>query len=171
MTIFFTGDLHLNDPRMLTFTNPDGTFCRPFASVREHDDYICDNWQDTVGANDTVYLTGDIASDFAGIDRIGRLNGEKHLILGNNDKLNALCYAYGFESVRACVAFPEYRFIASHRPIHERDFDGRFTHNVHAHVHCNLIEDARYINTSLEATEMKPMALEAVLELMQAQQP
>ena len=59
---------------------------RPFANVKEMDEYIVDKWNKKVSDNDTVWVLGDIVSpEHFDKDLLNRLNGKIHLILGNHD--------------------------------------------------------------------------------------
>ena len=62
---------------------------RPFASVREHDDTIINNWNSVVKPGDSVYHLGDVCfgcSKKWAQDLIWRLKGQIYLIRGNHDK-------------------------------------------------------------------------------------
>ena len=48
--IYFTSDLHLNHARIIELAN------RPFGSVEEMNDTIIGNINDTVGADDTLWV-------------------------------------------------------------------------------------------------------------------
>lgn len=83
MSIFFTSDLHLQHSNILKFTNP-----RPFTTIEKHDDTIIKNWNKVVTKDDTVYILGDISlknDPNLLTEQLLKLNGHKHLILGNHD--------------------------------------------------------------------------------------
>lgn len=75
---FFTSDTHFNDPRI-------DIFSRPFKSVKEMNDTIVKNWNNTVGKDDLIYHLGDFATKPEGYEFAKKLNGKIHLILGNYD--------------------------------------------------------------------------------------
>lgn len=79
--IFFTSDTHFGHNNIIRYCN------RPFNTVSEHDEVLINNWNKTVGANDTVFHLGDFA--FCGSDKmseiLSRLNGHIILIKGNHD--------------------------------------------------------------------------------------
>lgn len=78
----YISDLHLGHRNALGFDN------RPFTTIEEHDEFIISEWNDAVGTNDNVWILGDIswypAKKTAEI--LKRLNGRKHLCVGNHDK-------------------------------------------------------------------------------------
>lgn len=56
--------------------------------IEAHDKWLIDKWNKTVRKKDTIYIIGDFS--FANredtIKILSKLNGDKHLILGNHDK-------------------------------------------------------------------------------------
>lgn len=78
---YFISDLHLGHERCLAFDN------RPFKTIEEHDQYIINQWNDTVGIDDDVYLLGDISwyNSTKTLEILNQLNGTIHLIKGNHD--------------------------------------------------------------------------------------
>jgi calcineurin-like phosphoesterase family protein len=80
MTVFFTGDTHFGDHRVLNISK------RPFGSVQEMDASITESWNAVVRAEDEVWHLGDFARTANTAARVFPvLNGRKHLIVGNND--------------------------------------------------------------------------------------
>lgn len=81
--IYFTSDLHLGHENVLRFNN------RPFDSVEEMNHTLIENYNSVVGAEDTVYILGDLAYRIPlteANELIACLNGRKHLLKGNHDK-------------------------------------------------------------------------------------
>lgn len=78
---YFIADLHLGHVNCLGFDN------RPFIDIEKHDQTIIDNWNNTVGMDDDVYILGDISwhNVTKTIEIFKNLNGHKHLIKGNHD--------------------------------------------------------------------------------------
>lgn len=83
VNIFFTSDLHFGHKNILKYCN------RPWNSIKEMDEGLIQNWNNTVGKDDIIFNLGDFA--FASNQRwrelISRLNGKHHLILGNHDEV------------------------------------------------------------------------------------
>ena len=79
--IFFTADLHLGHENVIRHCN------RPFANASIMDDELIRNWNCRVKKGDTVYILGDLIfrSNHSPEEYLNRLNGRKHLILGNHD--------------------------------------------------------------------------------------
>lgn len=82
MSMFFTADLHLGHDAIRTLAP------RPFDSVEEMDQTIIDRWNDTVGADDEVFILGDYAlgDRQKALSRLTEMAGAKYLIVGNHDR-------------------------------------------------------------------------------------
>ena len=78
---YFISDTHFGHERCLFFDD------RPFTKIKDHDKAIIDNWNNTVGMDDDVYLLGDISwyNATKTIEIFNNLNGNIHLIRGNHD--------------------------------------------------------------------------------------
>ena len=89
--IYFTADTHFNHKNIIEF-------CRPlFDGVEEMNELLVSRWNELIGKNDTVYHLGDFGfGDCSEI--IKRLNGKKHLIIGNHEK-SALRLKGEFEEI------------------------------------------------------------------------
>ena len=61
---------------------------REFPSIEAHDEALIQNWNEAVGIDDDVWVLGDISWYPATktIEIFKRLNGTKHLCIGNHDK-------------------------------------------------------------------------------------
>lgn len=80
---FYISDLHIGHNNALTLDN------RPFVNLEEMKMTIVNNWNSVVSNADHVYILGDMfwKNDEAP-DILKQLNGNKHLILGNHDRIN-----------------------------------------------------------------------------------
>lgn len=89
--MFFTSDTHFRHTNIIKYSN------RPYANVQEMDEALIRNWNDKVGMNDTIYHLGDFTFSDDAANILRRLNGKKHLILGNHDHNPRL--EHGWESI------------------------------------------------------------------------
>ena len=82
MTTWFTSDTHFGHKNIIKYSN------RPFETKEEMDFKMIENWNKRVGRADTVYHLGDFCfmDEQSGHSILNRLNGKKHLIIGNHDK-------------------------------------------------------------------------------------
>lgn len=157
-TVYFISDLHLGHKNILKFA---GEYRRG-ATVEEHDEWLVNQWNAIVHKNDLVYVLGDVAFTLDSLRNIGRMRGQKILIMGNHDKYPLEEYLKYFRTIRPSP-FPYKKFWLSHCPIHPAELRGRM--NVHGHVHHNTLPDKRYINVSVEPLCGLPMSLEELIKM------
>jgi calcineurin-like phosphoesterase family protein len=84
-SVWFTADSHFGHRAMAA----TGKGWRPFATIEEHDETLIENWNKVVKADDQVWHLGDVGmgpQNFV-LETVKRLNGHKHLIAGNHDKV------------------------------------------------------------------------------------
>jgi calcineurin-like phosphoesterase family protein len=110
MTTWLTADLHLSHELVSKI--------RGFDTVTKHDRTLIRNYNELVKDGDEVYIVGDFC--MWGTQNIGnvealvkKLKGNKHLILGNHDKLKPFDYIEaGIVSVHTSIILPD--IIESH---------------------------------------------------------
>lgn len=133
--IYFTGDTHFGDPRVLRIDR------RPFSNMAEHDAALIANWNETVSPQDEVWHLGDFAAKRNGLaeDILSRLNGRKHLIVGNNDP-NDTTGAGGWHSVQhyAELMVDGRLLVLCHYPFRTWNQMGKKSINLHGHSHGRL---------------------------------
>lgn len=93
---YFTADLHLGDKKVMEL---DG---RPFKDLGEQDEEIIRRWNNKVTENDRVFILGDLSAygEEKTVSIVKRLNGKKHFIRGNHDRLQSAAFTELFESVK-----------------------------------------------------------------------
>lgn len=102
MAEFVIADLHFGDEALCT-SGERGS--RPFASAKAMDAEIVRRWNETVTADDTVFILGDIGRR-SNIQTARQLRGRKHLIAGNGEDLGAICRSGIFASVSVARWLP-----------------------------------------------------------------
>lgn len=82
--IYYIADMHFGHRNVLHFDN------RPFVDADQMDEVLIHNWNERVTDEDTVYVLGDAfwKNEENSIRIIQRLNGHKHLIRGNHDRVH-----------------------------------------------------------------------------------
>jgi calcineurin-like phosphoesterase family protein len=171
---FVIADTHFCDLDMCTLLKKDGHPLRPFSSVEEHDETIIANWNKVVPKDAKVYVLGDVASGKKGIEKVGRLNGSrKILIAGNHDIFGSSEYLKYFKDIRATHRL-ENGILMSHIPVHPSSFGKAHKVNLHGHIHDKRVMlggfnpmglsiiDPRYFCVSCEHINYTPMELGAV---------
>lgn len=165
---FFVSDTHFGHHNIITFEARN----RPFATIEEHDEELIKRWNLTVGPDDAVIHLGDVAFNTR-LPLVERLNGRKKtLLMGNHEHKKATEYLKYFDDVKSYLDldWPDfgYHAIVSHIPVHPCQLESRFQFNIHGHLHGDRIPDWRYVNISVEHTDLKPISLSALKQECEA---
>ncbi|WP_064713489.1 metallophosphoesterase family protein [Rhizobium bangladeshense] len=161
MPIFYTGDTHFGDARVLRIDR------RPFQDMASHDAALIENWNAVVGQDDHVCHLGDFMSvrgsrDCASL--LGKLNGRKHLIVGNNDP-ETTTGSKGWESVQHYAEIREdgRHLILCHYAFRTWNQMGKGSINLHGHSHGRLKPVPRQVDVGVDAQELRPVNLAQIL--------
>ncbi len=157
----FIADLHLSHTNMATR--------RGFSTVEQHDEHIIEKWNSVVKKQDVTYILGDVTMEkSAPYYLLDRLNGLKHVVLGNHDRRQDVKKL--LEHVESVAGMVQYKgAILTHCPIHPMELEHRFPKNIHGHIHdkqvmlldsCFEEPDKRYICVSCERVDYTPKTLE-----------
>jgi calcineurin-like phosphoesterase family protein len=157
----FIADLHLGHQNMATR--------RGFETVEAHDEHVIAQWNSVVSKRDVTYVLGDVTMEKAGsYPLLDRLNGLKHVVLGNHDRRQDVRKL--LEHVESVAGMVNYKgVILTHCPIHPMELEYRFPLNMHGHIHDNYVRlmgsgledpDPRYICVSCERVDYVPKTLE-----------
>jgi len=154
MAVFFTSDTHFGDTRVLRLDR------RPFASLHEHDEALIAGWNEVVGRHDEVWHLGDFVGHRL-IERgealLHRLNGTKHLIIGNNDPAGTLSAA-GWASVGHYreMTVEGVEVVLCHYPFRTWNRMGKGVIDLHGHSHGLLKPVPRQFDVGVDA-HFRPM--------------
>lgn len=168
--IYYTADTHFGHKNIINLCG------RPFADADEMDEALISNWNARVRKRDTVYIVGDMfyrCADAAGI--LKRLNGKKHLIVGNHDGswlggLDPLAYFISFEpmlEIRDCnrlITLCHYPLLTWNRE--KRSF------MIHGHIHNNtdldfwplLAARENVLNAGTEINAYSPVTFDELMK-------
>lgn len=171
-TIFVISDQHHCHSNILTFKDIKGDLIRPgFNSIEEMDELIIENYNKTVGDNDSVYHLGDFC--LGGKDNISRiasrLRGKKRLVLGNHDYEAKLYYPH-FQKVMSFRQFGDLFKLPvylCHFPLMEVAYNYRHRImgiNIHGHIHTNETESVYHKNVCVEKINYTPIAIESIID-------
>lgn len=153
MTVWFTADTHFGDHRVLNIHK------RPFASVAEMDAVLEGGWNAAVAPADTVWHLGDVARTAAIAARVlPRLNGTKHLVVGNNDPPPQ---PDGWASVQAYAEVEQdgRALVLCHYPFRTWNGAHRGALNLHGHSHGRLKPLPRQFDVGVDARAWRPVTL------------
>ena len=165
--IYYIADTHFGDERVRSLAG------RPFASVEEMDKKLCDMWNKKVRENDTVYIVGDFAFDDITVKKtLSLLNGHKHLILGNHDRLSIKSLNL-FESVNQIVTISDdgRSVCLCHYPLlsYENSIYGGYhifghIHNNEADVAFDIVKNIPHIyNCGVDVNGFEPISLDELI--------
>jgi calcineurin-like phosphoesterase family protein len=160
-TVRFIADLHLGHTNM--------AIKRGFSTVEEHDEHIITQWNSVVNKRDVTYILGDITMEKkSSYPLLDRLNGIKHVVLGNHDRRQDVPHL--LQHVENVAGMIQYKGIMlTHVPIHPMELEYRFNKNIHGHIHDKVVMkmldgweviDERYFCVSCEQVDYKPKTLE-----------
>jgi calcineurin-like phosphoesterase family protein len=152
----FIADLHFGHQNMAKR--------RGFDSVEAHDEHIIQEWNKVVDKRDVTYILGDVTMEKKEPYKLlDRLNGIKHVVLGNHDRRQHTPELLNHvESVGGMVHYKG--FFLTHCPVHPgeliyRDVRG----NIHGHIHDKEVGEPNYWCVSCERVAYKPITLEELI--------
>ena len=179
---FTTGDLHFGHKNIMKYEK-----IRNFSSIEEMDNYLIKKWNSIVGKEDHTFVVGDVSfyDDEKTKECIERLNGFKHLIIGNHDKDRTWqkWIKMGFNSVQSEIildASKDIRFKFCHYPYAgDNSFEGRFIDKrpvkqdsvwlIHGHMHSQgskFDEINKQVCVSTELWNFSPVNLDNIMALI-----
>ena len=133
MQTFFTSDTHFGHGNIITYGK------RPFRDVEAMDAFLVRQWNAIVSKGDTVWHLGDFSMKNAEtVDALlGRLNGRKHLVVGNHDRIKDVRH---WETIQesAEIQVDGQALYLCHYPLREWPGMWRGTIHLYGHVHGNL---------------------------------
>lgn len=153
--VYFIGDLHFGHANIIRLCN------RPFVDSDEMDEALIKNWNDKVKKDDDVYILGDFCykSKNSPDYYLKRLNGRKHLIVGNHDYyfLENKAVTCLFSSIKPLnqINIGKKQVVLCHYPILEWNGYYRGSYHIYGHVHNSTK------NKAYEWLKNEPMALNA----------
>ena len=137
---------------------------RGFSCADEMNEHIVNQWNKVVNKKDTTYILGDLTMEKANYEILNRLNGIKHIVLGNHDEGQHTKILQQYVNKIAGMVNYKKEFILTHCPIHPCELEYRFKYNIHGHVHENTLPDKRYINVSAEVIDYTPKLLTELIK-------
>jgi calcineurin-like phosphoesterase family protein len=167
---FYTSDLHLGHANIIKICN------RPFTDANEMNETLIKYWNARVRPCDHVYVVGDLAfrSPQSVKEYIERLQGIKHLILGNHDRswVKQVRLTDYFESIEQLQLIKDgnCRVVLCHYPMMSWG-GGKNSYLVYGHIHNNknssywplLRTYDRALNASVEVNDYQPVILDELI--------
>ena len=169
MTIFFTSDQHFGHKNIIHLCD------RPFSDTVQMNNFMTYKWNSVVTPDDVVYVLGDIAYKMARhfSSYMEPLNGEKHLIIGNHDKLPPIEYERHFKTVQTYleIKLGSQRIVMFHYPMVSWNHRGMGSWHLYGHVHgvhLNVHKAVKAYNVGVDVNGFAPMSYDQIGEIMES---
>lgn len=158
---YIISDNHFNHEAIIGYES------RPFASVKEMNEYMIKKWNSVISNKDTIYHVGDFAwGNFEAVQAIlSRLNGRKILIKGNHDehKSDTWWKRAGFDDVISGGIIKDKFYFITHEPMYMNEHMPYV--NIHGHLHSQEYKSSQYFNVSVELHDYTPILWNTIKEI------
>jgi calcineurin-like phosphoesterase family protein len=164
MTTHFTADHHFGHSSII------GMCSRPFNDVEHMDRAMIEAWNEVVEPSDTVWHLGDFAHRCDPRRKraiLSRLNGNKHLIVGNHDDGDTRSMAWGSVSQMKDISVDGQRIFLCHYAL--RTWPGIHRGAVHfyGHTHGTLPGNALSLDVGIDVWNFRPVTLPAIRKVLE----
>ena len=168
MTDWFSSDYHWYHPAILRYCS------RPYKTEREMREDIIAKHNEVVKPEDTIYILGDVG--MLGRDKLSKLrpilakmNGTKHLILGNHDEGKPFTYErMGFTSVHTGLMYSN-DIVLRHDPAVANVMPEKIWLVGHVHNLFHVITDPIVCyNVGVDVNGFYPVSLKQIMEKINA---
>jgi calcineurin-like phosphoesterase family protein len=165
--IFITSDTHFFHTNIIRYSN------RPFADIEEMNEALIANWNSVVSKYDTVYHLGDFAYGRAATRRdmervFNRLNGNKHLIVGNHDSDETFDLPWGdvvdYKELKLDFGdLHKQRVVLSHYSFRTWNQAGRGAWMLYGHSHGGLPQPSgKTFDVGVDCQGYKPISVDQI---------
>jgi calcineurin-like phosphoesterase family protein len=139
-----------------------------FRTISEHDEALIENWNAVVAPDDEVWHLGDFAhkTSFEHAQSVfSRLNGDKHLIRGNHEKLGArLDWISQHDFVEATVDGKH--LVLFHYGMRTWPRQRRGALHLYGHSHGSLPGCRQSLDVGVDCWNFRPVSLAEILARM-----
>lgn len=164
--IFYTSDQHFDHSNILKYCS------RSFDTIDEMNEEIIKRYNEIVSKNDTVYFLGDVAFYNKNPRRLlERLNGHKHLIIGNHDKKNKSIKNWsGWASIQDYKEIKDNgrKVVLFHYPLWS--WNGMYHGTIHLHGHCHGMRPRwigkKIADVGVDVWDLRPVSLDTIEQEM-----
>lgn len=162
--IFFTSDPHYGHANILKYCP------RPYSTLEEMNNGLLEEHNRIVGPKDTVWFLGDIVFGKQDLD-LNRLNGIKHLILGNHDRPDKLSKYFSsmqhYRELTDVYSDQKNPLVLMHYPILSWNKLRHGAIHLHGHSHGTMDNSGTLrFDVGVDCWDMKPISIDSVLELI-----
>lgn len=166
MSAWFTSDTHFGHKNIIKYSN------RPFNSVDEMDEAMIANWNARVKPNDDVYHNGDFAFHKNPDRYLCRLNGRKHLIIGNHDSDVCINSTY-WESTQPYLELVvnNTKLVLCHYAMRVWNRSHHGALMLYGHSHGSLPGTNQSLDIGVDCWDYKPVNLFEIMDRMKTLKP
>lgn len=166
--VFFISDSHFGHKNIIKYSG------RPFETVKEMDEALISNWNARVQPEDTIYHIGDFAFGDGSKDPgkyFNRLNGKKHLVLGNHDNKKAINLDWESVGSMSEISVGKQRIVLCHYAMRVWHHSYRGVWQLFGHSHGSLPENNTLaFDVGVDVWNYSPVSFEEVKRKMEWKQ-
>lgn len=166
--IYVTADPHFYHENIIKYTN------RPFSAFREMNAVMTENWNQSVGDDDEVYILGDLTMREGDVveQLLENLHGRKYLVRGNHDYYAADYRGKSLEWIKDYheLTVGKDFFVFCHYPFVEWNRQRHGAYHLHGHQHNHVDynlrqrkEGLRRYDVGVDANGFAPVPLEKIV--------
>lgn len=164
MRTYFTSDTHFGHAGMMS---PRMNRPRSFPSVEAMNEAMLQFWNNRVRPGDEIYHLGDFAYGASAAmcrETFSRLNGRKHLILGNHDAARTTSLPWYSQQQMAAPVVEGVRIVLCHYAL--RTWEGLHRGAIHAygHSHGSLPGTARSLDVGVDDWGFRVVTMSEILD-------
>ena len=159
MDYWFTADTHFGHGNMSKYRN-FGT-----ENSDEMNEILINNYNKVVKQGDMVYHLGDFSFDNKITEGIfDRLNGQKHLIIGNHDEDNKKTLKLNFNWIKVTykLKINNQKYILSHFPFAIWNCKHHGAIHLHGHSHGKYKGEGRILDVGVDCHNFRPINIEEI---------
>lgn len=161
--ILFTSDLHLLSGNVINYCY------RPYSTANEMSEDLVARYNSKVSPLDTVYILGDFCWSGRAREYMKRLNGNKHFVLGNHDKVKDFKDMVRDGIILSCsdtkfIKIGEDSIFLSHYP--HRSWKNSFhgSYHLYGHTHNTLANHGKSTDVGVDKWDYYPVSWEEIKE-------
>lgn len=161
---WFTSDTHFGHANIIKYSN------RPFKSAGHMNDVIVNNINSVVGQHDRLFHLGDFCFNNRdqGQSILDRLNGQKHLIIGNHDKTGRQLKGWNWARHYHEMTVDGQFIVLSHYAMRVWNKSHHGAWMLYGHSHNSLPDDphAKSIDVGVDCHNYKPISFDDLRRIM-----
>lgn len=166
MAVWFTSDTHFGHKNIIKYSN------RPFNSVDEMDEAMIAEWNARVKPDDEIYHNGDFAFHKNPDRYLSRLNGIKHLIIGNHDS-DVCLSSYHWASVQPYkeLVVNNTKLVLCHYAMRVWNRSHHGALMLYGHSHGSLPGSSQSLDVGVDCWDYRPVNLYEIQDRMKTLKP